>query len=710
MNHKLIICLFSSILSLNAFCSKKQVDRLNISLNGQWSITKSKGNLPQQYSSKIDVPGLVDMAKPALDSLKSQYKDSWYWYKRNFVLNSIDFDILRLKVFKAQYHTKVYINNRFVGENLYCFTPSYYDIKPFLNPSGKMNEIVIGVGNFFQLPDTIPNGFDFEKRFYIPGIYDNVEITMSNKPFISNVQVAPDIITEKLNVEAEIEINKNDNTDLEYEVRELKSGKVFCKGKANSKLGYRNGITVLSFEILMKKAILWTPEKPFLYNLILRTTKDKKELRFGMRSFRFDSVRKVALLNEKPYYLRGTNVCISRFFEDSVRDNLPWNSKWILKLHKRFKDMHWNVMRYTIGYPPERWYDIADSLGFLIQDEFPLWEPVWFKAPKIKANHLASELEKRLRESWNHPSIVIWDAQNETVNEETGKAIAICRKLDLSNRPWENGWSTPQLATDPIEAHPYLFGDTKKKNNPQNQTYLKSFFGINRIPHCDVNQQQNRKEKGLELFNNPCIINEYGWLWLNRDGSTTTLTDSVYLNLWGNKLTSNDRRIIYAKHLAILTEYWRAHRQAAGVLHFTALSYSRPNIPRGQTSDNWADVSKLEFDPFFFKYVRPSFSPVGLMLDIWEKQYKSGSNLSLPVYITNDLEQAYKGLLLITLKKNNKDFISIQKKIMVDGYKSKITTVEFNLPEEIGLYELKAEIVFQGESVMSCRDIKLINN
>ena len=35
--------------------------------------------------------------------------------------------------------------------------------------------------------------------------------------------------------------------------------------------------------------------------------------------------------------------------------------------------MHWNALRYCIGFPPEMWYRIADEEGILIQDEFPIW-------------------------------------------------------------------------------------------------------------------------------------------------------------------------------------------------------------------------------------------------------------------------------------------------------------------------------------------------
>jgi len=50
---------------------------------------------------------------------------------------------------------------------------------------------------------------------------------------------------------------------------------------------------------------------------------DALRTRFGVRSFRFDPETKRALLNGRPYMLRGTNVCICRFFEDPVR-----GTKW----------------------------------------------------------------------------------------------------------------------------------------------------------------------------------------------------------------------------------------------------------------------------------------------------------------------------------------------------------------------------------------------
>jgi hypothetical protein len=672
-----------------------------VSLNGQWEIAKTGGELPDVFSATIPVPGVVDLASPALDTAGTIYQDSsWYWHKRTFDLSDTDFDVIRLKVYKAKYHTKVYINGQFAGENYYCFTPSYYDIKPFLLPAGQTNEILIGIGSKSQLPDSIPNGFDNEKIKYIPGIYDNVEITLSNRPFINTVQCVPDIRNEKLRVVAEIETDTPEQLTLNYKVTEQASGKKITANVLVPKTSIENGYAVVDFEIDMKGATLWSPETPFLYELSLSTGADNKQVSFGMRSFRFDPEKKVALLNEEPYYLRGTNVCIFRFFEDPDRGTLPWDAQWPVTLHERFKDMHWEIARYCIGFPPEHWYDICDSIGFMVQDEFPIWEVHQLKAPQI-----AEEYRRWIRERWNHPSVVIWDAQNETVTRLTAEAAQQVRDLDLSNRPWENGWSEPMRETDVVESHPYLFQKYQWAVEPE-EGYKKELMGKIRRAGNDASDRSITTANTESVFPNASIINEYGWIWLNRNGTTTTLTDPVYETLWGGSLLSPQERLhIYARHLAMLTEYWRAHRKAAGVLHFCGLGYSRPEAPRGQTSDHWIDIRNLTYEPEFYQYVRPSFAPVGLMIDLWEKNYPASAPLTVPVYVVNDLKTPFKQEVVLTVLKNGQSVSTYRQQANVKAYETEIVSFEIMLPGEPGDYQIKAEITINGENVFSLRDI-----
>lgn len=123
------------------------------------------------------------------------------------------------------------------------------------------------------------------------------------------------------------------------------------------------------------------------------------------------------------------------------------------------------------------------------------------------------------------------------------------------------------------------------------------------------------------VFGNPVIINEYGWLWLNRDGTPTTLTRKVYQTMLGEEATVEQRRTTYARLLAAMTEFWRCRHEVAGVLHFCGLGYSRPD---GQTSDNFVDLERLTLEPNFAKYVRDAFSPIGLMVDFWEDDSEAG--------------------------------------------------------------------------------------
>lgn len=678
-------------------------ERTVLSLNGMWQIAKTSGELPAEYASEAPVPGLVDLAAPAIDG--EGYHDGWYWHRRTFVTGRTDCDKIVLKVFKARYHTKVYVNGQFAGENPYSFTPSYYDIKSLLAPAGQPNEIVIGVGCKDQLPAGIPDGHDYEIVAFTPGIYDNVEIVFADRPYIENIQLVPDIYNGKLRVVAGLETDDPENMELSYTVSELVSGARVAKATVTPVAVREGDIWKVDFDVDMKDARLWSPGSPFLYVIDLATEGDSRSVRFGMRDFRFDEATGLPMMNGEPYYMRGTNVCIYRFFEDPDRGVLPWDDEWVVGLHSKFKDINWSSMRYCVGFPPERWYDVCDSLGIIMQDEYPLWA---IDSPEAEA--LIPEYRRWMRERWNHPSVVIWDAQNETVTEETGKAIRAVMDLDLSDRPWENGWAHPLRPTDPIEAHPYIYQqaqDPDYKEPPEG--HLKAWFGHVRSTrgHYDVNMYSQLVKETGEMFMNPVIVNEYSWTWLNRDGSPTTLTNYVYEHLWnGSALTAGERFEIYARTIAILTEYWRAHRQVVGVLHFCGLGYSRPQEPRGQTSDNWSDVVNLVWEPHFYKYVKPAFSPVGLMVDLWEKEYAASSRITVPVFVINDLGERREQEIRVSLLRDGAEAGGAYSgKVVVGPYGVETIHFEVDVPDTAGDYMLKAATQVGGEEVFSVRDI-----
>jgi beta-galactosidase len=676
-------------------------------LNGNWQLASSADLKVQPYftDTVVPVPGLVDMAVPGTDSVHTSNRI--YWYRKTFETSDKHFEICHLKINKAKYQTRVFINNQFVGENPYSFTPTEIDITNYLEPSGSTNEIIIAVGCRNNLPANVSDGNDFEKDFYYPGIYDDVKLIYAAKPFIQNVQCVPKLKEEKLHVKAEfLTSEQSKEFTASYAVYELASGNRVASGSVV--------VTACSagFDIDMPGCSLWTPEDPFLYRLELKTPGDSYSTRFGMRSFRFDGEKKLALLNEKPYFLRGTNVCIYRFFDDPSRTDQPWQSDWTTRLHEQFKSMHWNSIRYCIGFPPERWYEIADSIGFLIADEFPLWygnnpEIIDSLDREVTAIDLAGEYHDWMRERWNHPSVVIWDAQNESVTDITGEAIALVRELDLSGRPWENGWAAPQAETDPIESHPYLYPHFfANKFDPPPDRLLSYFYDTIRIPHNDANERSPANDGNY--YENPVLINEYCWLWVNRDGSPTRLTKPIFENAFGTNLTSDEMFEIYARHLAIMTEYWRVHRLAAGVQHFCGLGYSRPDEPLGETSDNFSDINSLVYESNFEKYVKSSFSPVGLMLEVWDYTLNASTSYDRKIYLVNDLEEPWSGMINIYFESPHGRTKHESIEMAAGSFQRSIQTCTFTTPSEPGTYDMVAEIEYKGEDTRSVRQVSIL--
>jgi beta-galactosidase len=680
-----------------------------INLDGTWEIAQgSMDSVPDSFQQRVPVPGLVDMSRPAFDEVgKKSEKREAFWYRRTFTVEGKIPDVAILKIYKAKYGSKVFLNGEMVGEHLPCFTPALLDVKECLKGSGEENELIVRVGaNREDLPKDMPGGWDFEKYLYIPGIYDSVELILTGAPYISNIQVVPQLEDSSVRINAYIHNpTLKDEVQVACKVRGFKSGKIGSSDVTRIKNVGDDGTFAVDMTIPMKGCKLWTPEEPVLYEVKVDIGSDTMMSRFGMRSFKFDKESGRAVLNGKPYIMRGTNVCAYRFFEDADRGDKPWRREWIRRLHRKFKSMHWNSIRYCIGFPPELWYEIADEEGFLIQDEFPIW--LLSKAPENpKSEKIIPEYMEWMHERWNHPCVVIWDAQNESVTEETGKALNAVRHLDLSNRPWDNGWAEPQSDADCIETHPYFFSKLWKDYWADDKKFELSYMAnISGKPSV-------RKEQ--ESYGLPIILNEYAWLWLNRDGSTTCLTENVYKTLLGPDSTVAQRRLLYARYLAALSEFWRCHRECAGVLHFCGLGYSRagdkPRPEGGATSDHFIDLERLTFEPNFERYVRDSFSPVGLMLDFWDAEVKNSDEREIRIFVINDLYKKWEGAVNLCIMRGNKTISKQTRNCTVDSLGREILTFEQEFPKQAGEYQIIGELVkVDGAVVRSLRDFKIVS-
>lgn len=641
--------------------STLQAQRITLSLDGTWSIADSvePDAAPASFTHTVPVPGLVHSAKPPfpgvdqyethefiwtitrhgvvpppekLDGLgRTVQTRRYFWYRRTFQAPARKQRAV-LVVNKAQFGTAIWLNGKKVGEHLGCFTPGRFDVTEAIRWSAA-NEVLIRIGaNPGALPPSAFFGNDGEKEFWTPGIYDDVSLLFFDNPAIESVQVAPRIESSQIVIETEL-VNNGlaQSVALTQQVRTWKDrqpvGKVLSE-KFMLAAGERK---VVRQTLTVPGAVLWTPDNPFLYVLNTSSGGDNSSTRFGMREFHFQGER--AILNGQVIYWRGASITLHRFFADPNSGGLPWNDAWV----RRFlvdipKRMHWNAFRICIGPAPQHWLDVADEAGLLLQYEFPIWddrEP--FRRNLWNKDDLLQQFKEYVRDNWNHPSVVLWDASNETQWEFLGdKAIPAVRGLDLSNRPWENGYNGPQGPDDPYEVHPYKFIDHHFGKGPR-------FFQMTDLEKPDLSKPQ--------WPGHAQIINEYDWLWLHRNGSPTLITKKVYDHILGPDATAEQRFAVNAYFLAGLTEYWRAFRQHAGVMYLAYLDGDGPHIC---TCDNFRDVRTLEFQPHFEDYMGQAFKPVGVYIHFWQPKLEAGSKRSFRVMMVNDTPRRVRGKLTLT--------------------------------------------------------------
>ncbi|HWQ54728.1 MAG TPA: glycoside hydrolase family 2 TIM barrel-domain containing protein [Bryobacteraceae bacterium] len=683
-------------------------ERATISLDGEWDITDSKAAdaLPSTYGHKVPVPGLVHSSVPAfpdVDQFDSRLviqnrvskgmlpksaivfnagvprqDRNWFWYRRSVTVPRKR-AVAILRINKAQFGAAVWLNGKKIGEHLPCFSAAIFDVSSSIREGE--NEIVVRVGAHpGVLPESVTAGTDFEKNRWTPGIYDSASLSLSDNPVIETIQVAPRLANSSILVQTKV---RNFGAapvgfSIDHRVHPWKSNVV--AGRAASKpvtLKPGEERTIVD-TIRLPGAKLWTPEEPNLYVVETSTGGDTASTRFGMREFRFDTATRRAYLNGRVYFMRGSNITLHRFFEDPKSGTLPWDEQWVRKLLVDIpKQMNWNSFRFCIGPAPDKWYDIADEAGLLIQNEYFVWTGHNWHGPEnqvhFDADQMVREYSEWMRDNWNHPSVAIWDANNETWDAIFGeKVIPAVRGLDLSNRPWENSYNPPAGPDDPVEDHPYEFQRMAAGGPEFQMTTL----------------EQPGGKSPIAPTGHAMILNEYGWLWLNRDGSPTELTKKLYPRLVGENATAADRLAMNAYLLGGITEYWRAYRQYAGVLHFV---YLMSSDPLGYTADHFRNIEKLELDPQFQDYMSHAFAPLGVYLSFWKPTLAAGSTPSLRVMMVNDEARPVEGTLTIALEaENGQEMARKATKFSLAATGQQTYYVDFAVPQTTGRFLLKA--------------------
>lgn len=155
---------------------------------------------------------------------------------------------------------------------------------------------------------------------------------------------------------------------------------------------------------------LWEPQSPNLYNLIIRIKSaqqilDQYTVRFGFRTFNRDGSQ--LLLNGKPYWLRGANP-----FPCNLKPN-------DVQLARRFTQMahdgNIRAVRTHIIPFTAAWLNAADEIGMCVSYE-GIWPWLMIQGNPPSGQLLRVWMQEYLsliKKYRNHPSIIIWDVNNE---------------------------------------------------------------------------------------------------------------------------------------------------------------------------------------------------------------------------------------------------------------------------------------------------------
>ena len=115
----------------------------------------------------------------------------------------------------------------------------------------------------------------------------------------------------------------------------------------------------------------------------------------------------------------------------------------------------------------------------------------------------------------------------------------------------------------------------------------------------------------------------------------------------GRDVTPRARLDMYSYLLGAKTEFWRAHRHYAGVIHFVYLTCSYPGV---YTADHFRDVTRLELDPAFADYMGEAFRPLGVYINFFQPKLAPGAVREFLVKMVNDEGRPAKGRLTLTLE------------------------------------------------------------
>ena len=341
-----------------------------LNLNGEWEYALEEGKKKPNYVGKIIVPFSIESPLSGVKG-KSLQPGMTLWYRRFVDLTKIKNKGRFLLHFGAvDQYTKVFVNNKKVGEHDGGYTSFFFDITKYLNKDLSKTKIVVRVEDNYA-----KNGAAIGKQgnprrgvFYVQtgGIWQTVWIESVPKSYIKEMRITPNYDDHSVSFVMLIDGDENykhKKDQMQAVIRIMDNNSNYINS-TNILAGYETNITI------NKDFRSWSPEDPYLYKTEYVFGEDVVTGYFGMRKFSIDKDKKGIkrlFLNNKPYFHKG--VLDQGYWSDGYY-TAPSDEAIIYDI-KTMKNMGFNMLRKHIKVEPLRWYYHCDTIGMLVWQDQP---------------------------------------------------------------------------------------------------------------------------------------------------------------------------------------------------------------------------------------------------------------------------------------------------------------------------------------------------
>ena len=293
----------------------------------------------------------------------------------------------------ANYEADVYLNGKKLGKHIGGFTPFNFEITGKLNPTG--NFVIVKVDNTRGLEKVPTINTDW---WNYGGLTRDVKIVEVAGTFIQDyyIQLAPN---DSKNIEVSVTINGAKKANQTVTI-EIPGANINAKCTTDSEGKAKTTIAA-------KNLKLWSPDNPYLYEVILTHDKNILTDKVGFRTLQTQG--KEILVNGKPVFLRG----ISIHEENGIRGGRAYSREDAVMLLGWAKELGCNFVRLAHYPHNENMARVADELGIMVWSEVPVYWTIQWKNPDTY-NNAHNQLTDMITRDKNRASVIIWSMANET--------------------------------------------------------------------------------------------------------------------------------------------------------------------------------------------------------------------------------------------------------------------------------------------------------